>query len=1097
MTQCGLGGTPHCAVGRGRLSRERMTFFSLLRRSLRHYRWWHAGLGLAVALAAMVMAGSLAVGDSVRATLARQSAERLGRVQSVVIGGEKFFTEALAERLPGERAPLIMVRGTVGLADGSQRVGGVTVIGVREAFWRLAPDPPSPVPAGYAANEVLARALGVEAGAAVVIRVEKPSPLSKDAPLSGEADQTVTLRATIDSVVSASGFGDFSLAASQSAPRNIFVPLSVLQEALGQAGQVNAVVTTEDSTGDVREVLAREWSMEDAGLSVRKLEPLGQWDVSTTRVFMEPALAAALRRLFPEAQGVLTYMVNRITGPGEGITPYSMATATDALGLAPGEAALSQWTADDVGARVGDEIKVEYYEVGRGRHLIDRSMSLRVARILPMEAPEVRPDWTPPFPGIMDAPSCRDWRPGVAMDMTAIRDKDEAYWDEFKGTPKFFLPLADGQKVWSSRFGDLTGLRLPAAALDDPDSLVARLRPLVAPEGLGLTVASPAEAARLAVDQSYDLGTLFLAMSFFLIVTALMLVALMFLFNLETRAGQLGLLRAVGLSAARIRRLVVAEAAVVAVVGAAVGLWAATLYCRMILRSLGGEWSGAVKGLDFVTAYRPMTFGLSGVVAVVLAVATVWVMARRLLAWQPKDLLAGLAAGRRPEAPGGRRWPLGVVAMVLAVGAGAVAVFSQGSPPAFFGAGSLLMAAGLCALAGVLRRWRTAPTAHGLTSPWQLGGRNTARQSGRSLAVAGLLAAGIFMISSMDAFQLDARRDPGARDSGTGGFALVGESTLPIYDALNTPAGQEAVGLDPEDVEGVSFVQSRVREGDEASCLNLQRPQNPRVLGVDPATLAARGAFTFTAGATEWSVLDHWDGQGPVPAVLDANYVRYTLKMKVGEILSVRSDSGESSEPVHLRIAGLLAPSVLQGSAVISEAAFEALFPGTGGYRYFLIDAPPATTTFTAQVLTRLLENRGLALTPTADRLNEFNAVQNTYLRIFSALGGLGLILSTAGLGLLLARTVLERRSEFGVLQAVGFPRRTLRRIVIGENTFLLVTGLLIGAAAAVVAVWPVSRGASLPLPTLAAILAGGLMFCALAARLALRGQLITALRSE
>lgn len=1076
-----------------------MSAASLLLRSLRHYRWWHLGLALAVALAAMVIAGSLAVGDSVRATLARQAAERIGRVQAVVVGGEKFFTESLASQLPGEPVPLIMVRGTVAAADGARRVGGVNVIGITDGFWQFAGNggAGAPSPGSFAANGGLARALGISPGASVVLRVEKPSPLSKDAPLSGEADQTATLRGEIGSIVSAAGLGDFSLAANQTAPKNLFVPLSALQEALQQPGRVNVALTTEPDPAAVAGVLAGRWSLEDAGLAVKRLENPGQWDLSTTRVFLEPGLAGALRGLFPEAQGVLTYMVNRITGPGAGVTPYSMATATDALGLAPGEAALTQWTADDVGAGVGDEINLDYFEVGRGRQLIDRTKRLRVARILPMDAPEVRPEWTPPFPGIMDAPSCRDWKPGVAMDMTLIRNKDEAYWDEFKGTPKFFLPLADGQKLWSSRFGDLTALRIPLAALESPEALLPRLRGTVTPEALGLTVASPAEAARIAVDQSYDLGALFLAMSFFLILTALLLVALMFLFNLESRAGQLGLLRAVGMGAARIRRLVVAEAALVAVAGTVLGLWAATVYTPLILRSLSGDWSGAVGGLRFVTEFRPASFAAAGLATVLLAAATVWLMARRLLRWQPKDLLAGLAASSGPSVPSGRRFPAAVLAVVLAASAVVLALVAKGSPPAFFGAGSLLMLAGLCAVAAVLRRWRTSSHQAGLTSPWQLGLRNTARKTGRSLAVAGLLAAGVFMISSMDAFQLDARRDQTVRSGGTGGFAFVGEATLPIYDSLNTPAGQAAVGLEPEDVAGVGFVQARVREGDEASCLNLQRPQNPRVLGLDPAALASRGAFAFAGGAGDWSVLRDWDGTGPVPAVLDANYVRYTLKMAVGDVLTVRSDTGQAGEPVRLRIAALLAPSVLQGSAVISESAFEALFPGTGGYRFLLVEVPAATAAQTGQLLTRLLENRGLVLTPATDRLNEYNAVQNTYLRIFSALGGLGMILSTAGLGLLLARTVLERRSEFGVLQAVGFQRGALRRIVIGENAFLLLAGLVIGSAAAVLAVWPVSRGGSLPVVTLAAILAGGLGFCALAAHLALRGHLIQALRSE
>ena len=1076
-----------------------MTTASLLLRSLRHYRWWHLGLALAVALAAMVIAGSLAVGDSVRATLAQQAANRIGRVQTVVVGGEKFFTESLVGQLPGPAVPLIMVRGTVALADGTRRVGGVNVIGVTEEFWSLARVPLRPAPAvGLSAmNDGLARELGAAADDPLVVRVEKPSPLSKDAPLSGEADQTATLRIKVGFKPAADAFGDFSLAASQSAPKNLFVPLAQLQEVLQQTGRVNAALTTEADQATVAGALARHWSLEDAGLAVTPLEALGQWDLSTTRVFLEPAVADALRGLFADTQGVLTYMVNRISGPGTGVTPYSMATATDALGLAADEVALTQWTAEDVGAAVGDEVNVDYYEVGRGRHLSSQSTRLKVARILPMDSPVVRPDWTPPFPGIMDAPSCRDWKPGVAMDMTLIRDKDEAYWDTFKGTPKFFVSLATGQKLWANRFGDMTALRIPREALDSAETLVAQLREKIQPQALGLTVASPAEAARLAVDQSYDLGTLFLAMSFFLIVTALLLVALMFLFNLESRAGQLGLLRAIGMEAGRIRRLVVVEAVVVAVVGAIAGLGAATLYAPMILRSLSGEWSGAVGGMKFVTGFRPESFAMAGVAAVMLAAATVWSMARRLLKWQPKDLLAGLASSGGPVTASGRKFPAAVLSIVCLAGAGVLAVVAQGSPSGFFGAGSLLMLAGLSAISWMLRKWREGGASGALLHPWQLGLRNTARKSGRSLAIAGLLAAGVFMISSMEAFQLDARRDQTTRTGGTGGFALVGEATLPVYDDLNTPAGQTAAGLEPEDVAGVSFLQARVREGDEASCLNLQRPQNPRVLGVDPAALTSRGAFSFVGGATDWSVLNEWDGTGPVPAVLDANYVRYTLKLAVGDVLTVRSESGGAENAVSLRIAGLLAPSIWQGSAVIAESAFEKLFPGTGGYRFLLVDVPPAAAEKTGQLLSRLLENRGLALTPATDRLNEFNAVQNTYLRIFSALGGLGLMLSTAGLGLLLARTVLERRGEFGLLQAVGFQRGALRRIILGENVFLLLAGMVVGVVAAVLAVWPVSQGASLPLRTLAAILVGGVVFCGLAAHFALRGRLINALRSE
>ena len=99
--------------------------------------------------------------------------------------------------------------------------------------------------------------------------------------------------------------------------------------------------------------------------------------------------------------------------------------------------------------------------------------------------------------------------------------------------------------------------------------------------------------------------------------------------------------------------------------------------------------------------------------------------------------------------------------------------------------------------------------------------------------------------------------------------------------------------------------------------------------------------------------------------------------------------------------------------------------------------------------MSRALQDVGLELTPAAERLNAFNAVQNTYLGTFQILGGLGLLLGSAGLGVVVLRNVLERRGELGLLVAVGFRRRALQRLVLSEHGALLVLGLGIGIAAA------------------------------------------------
>src|SRR5690606_12229251 len=144
-----------------------------------------------------------------------------------------------------------------------------------------------------------------------------------------------------------------------------------------------------------------------------------------------------------------------------------------------------------------------------------------------------------------------------------------------------------------------------------------------------------------------------------------------------------------------------------------------------------------------------------------------------------------------------------------------------------------------------------------------------------------------------------------------------------------------------------------------------------------------------------------------------------------------------------------------QGNLIISDEAFRRLFPDEDGWRYFLIDAPQARMEDVAATLSRAFEDIGMELTPDVRRLAQFNAVQNTYLKTFQVLGGLGLLLGSAGLGIVVLRNVLERRGELALMSAVGFTRRMLARMVLAEHAALLLAGLLIGIVSAAVAILP------------------------------------------
>ena len=237
-----------------------------------------------------------------------------------------------------------------------------------------------------------------------------------------------------------------------------------------------------------------------------------------------------------------------------------------------------------------------------------------------------------------------------------------------------------------------------------------------------------------------------------------------------------------------------------------------------------------------------------------------------------------------------------------------------------------------------------------------------------------------------------------------------------------------------------------------------------------------------------------------LPAVLDFNTAEYSLhKGKIGERIEIEDGGGRR---IRLQIVGLLKNSIFQGDVLIGERAFLEHFPQVSGYRFFLVDTEGEPIAKVRQALEGSLGDYGFDAESSRERLAGFFAVQNTYLSTFQSLGGLGLLLGTFGLATVQLRSVLERRGELALMRAAGFRRSLLARLVMIENSLLLVGGLGVGIAAALVAVLPHwlggarSPGYSLTL-TLALVLIVGLLAGLVAVRATLRAELLPALREE
>jgi hypothetical protein len=367
-----------------------------------------------------------------------------------------------------------------------------------------------------------------------------------------------------------------------------------------------------------------------------------------------------------------------------------------------------------------------------------------------------------------------------------------------------------------------------------------------------------------------------------------------------------------------------------------------------------------------------------------------------------------------------------------------------------------------------------------------------------------LIAFATFVLVAVVAFRREAAGTSLARDSGTGGFALLAESVVPLMHDPNAAAGRNSLGLDPAVLEHVQVTRLRLRPGDEASCLTLYQPRNPRIVGVNPTDLAGR--FTFAnpgraaSDASPWTLLDQELPDGEVPAIVDQTTLVYVLHLQVGDAFSFAPDGVNS---VTLRIVAALADSVLQSEIIIGERQFVRLFPRHEGYRVWLIDAPAERAPELAATLEDRLADSGLDTVDTRVRLASYHRVENTYLATFQALGALGLLLGTLGVGAVLARNVLERQREWGLLRAVGFEPAHLGRLVVSESAVLVLGGLAIGAISAAVAVAPAlaERARSLPLVPLAGVLGAvavvGLASSLAALRMATRTTTVSAMRNE
>ena len=1077
----------------------KLSLLHIIRRSFTYHLRDIVYQVLIIIVLTSVVTGSLMTGKSVRKSLRVTSLEKLGNTGILISSGIRYFDPSLVDRVAEKAGTdctgVLELDGYCQNFATQQTAPGVKIFAVNDDFFSFQGNDTVRIPKGEVAiNEQLASYLALTPGDELIIRFNSISELPADAPFAPGDAKTGSVVLTVSSILKPAASGNFSLAVSQITPLNIFVSRSDLTDAEGKIPQINRLLMSRQHGPTAVEAynsLAAVIKPGDTGLSLRQVPATGGYELVSDRIFIDQPLADELAALNIPSYPAITYLANSIT-LGDRLTPYSFVSGLDPAlynDIPKGNGiVINEWLANDLGAAEGDTLTLAWYSPDPLNRLMEEKADFIVTRIVQMKGIWADSLLMPEFPGIAGSVSCSAWDAGTEINMDLIRDKDEEYWNRYAGTPKAFINYEKGREIWGNNYGPATSMRFAADATEP--ALVANLSGFPDPSKSGFVVSDLTEVSVKAAREGVDFSSLFLSLGFFMILSAIILLILIVSAFYESRKGQVKTLFALGFSNRIIEKLLFLESGLIALAGTIPGAFAGVLFNLVIIKALNSVWQGAVQTDALTSGFDTVSlatgFASSLVVIIILLKIRSGSFLKKLS--QPETGITKVPSARRNV----------IVALIFLAVTIILAVLSVTltgySTDLSYAAGIMTFATFIL----LIRQYflgRKASSRYSFSNTGHISKSYYLFNSSHAIAPVIFLAAGLFAVVITGANKMSINNNMLERSGGTGGFLLWGETPLPVPGNLTDSHGKITYGLDDPSLNGLAIVQAKRTSGNDASCLNLNHIVSPPLLGVDAAEFIRRGSFSFATtmkgieGTNPWQTLE----SRPSDTVI------YGLKIKPGDTLAIRAESGRI---INLVISAGLNSSVFQGFVLIGTDNFNRFFPSVSGSQVFLADGDAASTEQYISTLSERLKVYGAHFEPAADRLASFFVVTNTYLRVFTILSGIGMILGVAGLGLILLRNFNRRRRDFGLMVAEGYSVKTIRRIVLREHILILFAGIVTGFVSAMVATRPSIMGdTGLPWLTITVmiilVIITGLTALILSVRGISRENLIARIRKE
>ena len=610
-------------------------------------------------------------------------------------------------------------------------------------------------------------------------------------------------------------------------------------------------------------------------------------------------------------------------------------------------------------------------------------------------------------------------------------------------------------------------------------------------------------ALQNAEEGGEQFGELFLGIGSFAIIAGVLLLVNIFVMLAEERKSQLGMLRAVGMKRSHLVRAFVIEGAIYAfassLVGAALGIgvgWAIVRVAARIFRGFG-DFS-----LDLIFDFEPGSLVTGFCAGVLISMVTILLTSLRI---SRINIIRAIRDLPEPKVYRVRTRNV-VIGSGLAVLVGAAFVWSIGVKDAWplTIAGPPLVAFLTLPLASRLMNRRVAVlSAAVLSLLWGIFGDQLVDGSffesgdifafviqGTLLTFSAVIIATQTQenlegaIRKVSARSLPLRLSiayPLARRGRTGltlgMFALVIFTMTFIAVLSNVFGGQVDTAVEKETGFDVLATSSDTNPPTEERLESFDSVENVSTLRFGAIRVRAPG-FDEPVPWTVSAVDDEFVDGGPPQLVETADDL--TDEQAWDRLLAdpstivvpsffLQSDGGPPAQVVEMGDSiGIIDPVTgaeverriigevendfaFSGSYLSYRSIDEILGPRAAPARFYIEVDDAADADVVAERMQGELIAHGLEAVSFRTRVEEFQQANLQFFQLMQSYLALGLLVGIAGLGVVMVRAVRERRRDIGVLRALGFVPRQVRRAFVLESGFVALQGILIGAALALV----------------------------------------------